>query len=586
MAPPVAPLKRKHTDEHRLAKKLRRAKSERSKSDDGGESHKDQPEEKKKSKKKDRKTRPTNDGIKIAELDISDSGYASGSKSAAAESSSQSPSLHPEVDGLSGYIEHADLSGRPQSEVDEFLSSNAIKIVDTSAKSVSHRPILAFTHLPTYETHKSTFSTFTSPTPIQSATWPHLFAERDVVGVAETGSGKTLAFGVPCVSRLSSLPPKARKRICAVIVSPTRELACQIYDQLAILAKQAGLKVACVYGGVSKDDQRVTIKKAQIIVATPGRLNDFLSEGAIELSAAGFVCLDEADRMLDRGFEEDIKKILQAVAPGPERQTVMFTATWPVSVRQLASSYMKDPVQVYIGNNPNGDLRANLRIEQSVEVMDPRSKDFRLVQLLRDEQKKSKKARILVFCLYKKEATRVETNLRNKGFNVAGIHGDLSQVKRTASLQSFKTGEVPILVATDVAARGLDIPAVRLVVNVTFPLTAEDYVHRIGRYVWFLLFTRDLPEDSTGRAGETGRAITFFTEHDKHLSGSYVGSCHGRTLLTCHSLIGVLKAANQPVPDELLKFGTTVKKKSHDSYGAFYKDVDMTQKSTRITFDD
>jgi ATP-dependent RNA helicase DBP3 len=481
MAPTPAPLKRKHTEEHRLAKKLRRAKNGPPKSDDAADAPNDQAAEKKKLKKKEKKLRREKKEMKLADLDISDSGYASGSKSAAAESSSQSPSLELDSDGP--YIEHVDLSGRLQSEVDEFMASNSIKIVDPSPHPAAHRPILSFTHLPNYEPHKSTFATFSAPTPIQSATWPHLFARRDVIGVAETGSGKTLAFGVPCVARLAALPAEARGKIRAVVVSPTRELACQIYDQLAVLAKQVGLRVACVYGGVPKDEQRAAMARAQVVVATPGRLCDFLAEGAVDLSAAAYVCLDEADRMLDRGFEEDIKKILQAVAPGAERQTVMFTATWPVSVRQLASGYMKSPVQVYIGNNPNGDLRANLRIEQSVEVMDPRNKDFRLVQLLRDEQKKEKKARILVFCLYKKEATRVEMNLRNKGFNVAGIHGDLSQAKRTASLQSFKTGEVPILVATDVAARGLDIPAVRLVVNVTFPLTAEDYVHRIGRYV-------------------------------------------------------------------------------------------------------
>ena len=492
MASSPTPLKRKHSDEHRLAKKQRRAKSGQPKSDQGGDSRNDLSAEKKKLKKKEKKLRREKKESKPAEPDISDSGYASGSKSAAAESASKSPSLKPEIDSPStAYIEHVDLSGRPQSEVGKFMTSNSIQIVDPSPRSASHRPILSFAHLPNYETHKSTFATFSAPTPIQSATWPHLFAQRDVVGVAETGSGKTLAFGVPCVARLAALPAKARKRVCAVVVSPTRELACQTHDQLAVLAKQAGLGVACVYGGVPKDEQRAAMARAQVVVATPGRLCDFLAEGAVDLSGAGYVCLDEADRMLDRGFEEDIKKILQAVAPGPERQTVMFTATWPMSVRQLAGGHMRSPVQVYIGNNPNGDLRANLKIEQSVEVMDPRSKDFRLVQLLRDEQKKSKKARILVFCLYKKEATRVEMNLRNKGFNVAGIHGDLSQAKRTASLQSFKTGEVPILVATDVAARGLDIPAVRLVVNVTFPLTAEDYVHRIGRYVLIVLCTRD-----------------------------------------------------------------------------------------------
>merc|ERR1712000_163130 len=193
---------------------------------------------------------------------------------------------------------------------------------------------------------------------------------------------------------------------------------------------------------------------------------------------------------------------------------------------------------------------------QKVEVMEGHDKENRLLQILKQyQQGKNRNDRILVFCLYKKEATRVEMTLRRKGVNVGGIHGDLRQEQRTQSLQAFKEGKTPVLVATDVAARGLDIPEVKLVINVTFPLTIEDYVHRIGR---------------TGRAGKTGEAITFFTTQDKTHSGS---------------LVNILRGANKPVPDELLKFGTTVKKKTHDLYGAWAKDVDMTQKATKITFD-
>jgi ATP-dependent RNA helicase DBP3 len=167
---------------------------------------------------------------------------------------------------------------------------------------------------------------------------------------------------------------------------------------------------------------------------------------------------------------------------------------------------MLSPVKITIGDNVSGELRANTRIKQLVEVVDPRGKEQRLLQLLKQYQSgKNKEDRILVFCLYKKEATRIEGFIRSKGFRVGGIHGDLSQDKRSAALQAFKEGKVPLLVATDVAARGLDIPAVKVVINVTFPLTAEDYVHRIGR---------------TGRAGKDGIAVTLFTEHDKALSGS------------------------------------------------------------------
>ena len=325
-----------------------------------------------------------------------------------------------------------------------------------------------------------------------------------MVGVAETGSGKTLAFGVPCVRYISSLPRDQRRGIKAVIVSPTRELAVQIYDQLVALATPAGLQVVCVYGGVPKDPQVAACRKAHIVVATPGRLNDLIGDGSADLSKAAYVVLDEADRMLDKGFEEPIRQII--LQTPKKRQTLMFTATWPPSVRELASTFMNSPVKITIGDNVSGELRANVRIKQLVEVVDPRAKEQRLLQLLKQYQSgKNKDDRILVFCLYKKEAVRIENFIRMKGFRVGGIHGDLSQEKRSASLAAFKDGQVPLLVATDVAARGLDIPAVKLVINVTFPLTAEDYVHRIGR---------------TGRAGKEGLAITLFTEHDKGLSGS------------------------------------------------------------------
>ena len=278
-----------------------------------------------------------------------------------------------------------------------------------------------------------------------------------------------------------------------MIISPTRELAVQIYEQIIQLARPAGMQAVCVYGGVPKDAQRLALKSAHIIVATPGRLNDFISEGSADLSGVSYLVLDEADRMLDKGFEEEIRKII-ATTPLPQpaisrslgRQTLMFTATWPPSVRDLASTFMQSPVKIIIGDNPTGELRANTRIVQKVEVLaDPRSKETRLLQLVKQYQSgKSKDDRILVFCLYKKEATRVENFLRTKGLRVVSIHGDLSQEKRTSSLEAFKrVGGIPLLVATDVAARGLDIPAVKVVINVTFPLTVEDYVHRIGRWV-------------------------------------------------------------------------------------------------------
>ena len=401
------------------------------------------------------------------------------------------------------------------------------------------------------------FKSFTSPTPIQASTWPHLLADRDLIGVAETGSGKTLAFALPCIRRLTPKEGQKLKHVRAVMISPTRELAIQIHDQVVKLAEPVGIKVVCVYGGVDKESQREKLKTANIIVATPGRLNDLINEGHAKLEHVNYLVLDEADRMLEKGFEEDIRRIIgkmKTVAQG--RQTSMFTATWPQSVRELANTFMANPVKVIIGdNNPTGELRANTRIVQKVEVMDYTMKNDRLLQLLKQHQSgKKKDDRILVFCLYKKEATRIEGFIQGRGFRVAGINGDMSQSAREASLESFKSGKVPILVATDVAARGLDIPAVKVVINVTFPLTAEDYVHRIGR---------------TGRAGQDGLAYTFFTDHEKGLAGA---------------LINVLKAAGQVVPEELLKFGTTVKRKEHGAYGAFYKETEGARKATKITF--
>ncbi|KAJ4303559.1 RNA-dependent ATPase [Kalmusia sp. IMI 367209] len=485
---------------------------------------------------------------------IDDDTTAASSKLTSAATSATNPELVAGSEGLV-YEESKELAALPQSEIDSYLTTQAVTIDDPRPTARKLRPIMKFSYLPvTDESQRAPFASFTAPTPIQAVTWPALLSGRDMVGVAETGSGKTLAFGVPCIRFITSLPKKQQKGVKAVIVSPTRELAVQIHDQLVQLATPAGLQVVCVYGGVPKDPQIKALRTAHIVVATPGRLNDLIGDGSADISSAEYVVLDEADRMLDKGFEEAIRQIISCTPK--KRQTLMFTATWPPSVRQLASTFMQSPVKITIGDNVSGELRANTRIKQVVEVVDPRGKETRLLQLLKQYQSgKNKEDRILVFCLYKKEAVRIENFIRMKGFRVGGIHGDLSQEKRSASLQAFKEGHVPLLVATDVAARGLDIPAVKVVINVTFPLTAEDYVHRIGR---------------TGRAGKEGLAITLFTEHDKALSGS---------------LINVLKAANQPVPEDLMKFGTTVKRKEHGAYGAFYKDVDMTKKATKISFD-
>lgn len=477
-----------------------------------------------------------------------------------------SPAPDDADDDAQGYKQNEELTRLPQAEIDSYLKTENVQITDP--KSSGLRPVLAFNQLPSsiLSTFSPALSKFSKPSSIQSSAWPHLLSSRDVVGIAETGSGKTLAFGLPLVHRLSLL--KKKKGIRAVVVAPTRELAIQVFEQIDAVAKLLSkLKAACIYGGTNKDEQRRSLNGTNIIVATPGRLKDFMSDGTIDVSKTRYLVLDEADRMLDKGFEDDIKHIISTMPSSSKRQTAMFTATWPKSIRELASTFMSDPVRIAIGrnsstqegapddiDNDNGELRANPKIKQTVEVMDGTEKSSRLLQLLRQQPKTDK---ILVFCLYKKEATRIENLIRANRYAVAGIHGDLAQAAREKSLHAFKSGQVNILVATDVAARGLDIPDVRLVINVTFPLTAEDYVHRIGR---------------TGRAGKDGTSITFFTEQDKGLAGG---------------LVNVLKGAGQPVPANLLKFGTTVKKKQHEAYGAFGPKDDLEGKvATKVTFDD
>ncbi|KAL4912132.1 P-loop containing nucleoside triphosphate hydrolase protein [Aspergillus aurantiobrunneus] len=457
------------------------------------------------------------------------------------------------------YCQSPALDNVPQAEIDQFFSDHSIKITDSSPDNLPLRPIISFSFLPrgNQELH-APLEGFSSPTAIQSTTWPFLFAGRDVIGIAETGSGKTLAFGLPCLKKVLDMKKiKSKQKPCrpiAVIISPTRELAMQIYDQLVKSSGKVDVQVACIFGGVKKDEQREVLQSAAVVVATPGRLKDLQNDGSLDLGRVKYLVLDEADRMLDKGFERDIKDIIFAM-PVSKRQTVMFTATWPPAVRELASTFMASPVTVTIGGDPSADPRANTRIKQVVEVVKPPEKEQRLVQILNKHQRGTSD-KVLAFCLYKKEAMRIERLLRAKGFKVAGIHGNLSQQERFKSLEAFKSGIATVLVATDVAARGLDIPHVKLVVNVTFPLTVEDYVHRIGR---------------TGRAGADGHAITLFTETDKAQSGG---------------LINVLKAANQEVPDALLKFGSTVKKKQHDAYGAFFKDVEPGKAATKIVFDD
>jgi ATP-dependent RNA helicase DBP3 len=396
--------------------------------------------------------------------------------------------------------------------------------------------------------------TFDKPSPIQSHSWPFLLDGRDLIGIAKTGSGKTLAFGVPAMMHVFNKRKNkiSRRNPLCLFLSPTRELAQQISDVLCDAGKASGVKTVCVYGGTSKGPQINALKSGvDMVIGTPGRLKDLIEMGVCLLNEVSFVVLDEADRMLDMGFEPEVRAILSKT--NSVRQMVMFSATWPPAVHQLAQEFMDPhPVKVVVGSE---DLAANHDVMQIVEVLDDRARDERLVTLL-EKYHTSRKNRVLVFVLYKKEASRVEEMLQRRGWKVVSISGDKAQSARTKALALFKDGSSPLLIATDVAARGLDIPDVEVVINYSFPLTTEDYVHRIGR---------------TGRAGKKGVAHTFFTKENKGLSGE---------------LINVLKEAGQVVPAALMNFGTHVKKKESALYGAHFRQIDVNApKATKIKFD-
>ncbi|XP_049377598.1 DEAD-box ATP-dependent RNA helicase 5 [Solanum stenotomum] len=395
---------------------------------------------------------------------------------------------------------------------------------------------------------------FEKPSPIQSHSWPFLLDGRDFIGIARTGSGKTLAFGIPAIMHIMSKrkSKKSKNPVCLVL-SPTRELAQQISDVLCEAGKPTGVQSVCLYGGVDKHHQKASLRSGvDIVIGTPGRLQDLMEMGACNLKEVSFVVLDEADRMLDLGFEPAVRAILSQTCS--VRQMVMFSATWPPEVHQLAQEFMDpNPIKVVVGSE---DLAANHDVMQIVEVLEDRARDERL-QCLLEKYHKSRRNRVLVFVLYKKEASRVEMMLQKRGWKVVSISGDKQQHARTKALSLFKDGSCPLLIATDVAARGLDIPDVEVVINYSFPLTTEDYVHRIGR---------------TGRAGKKGVAHTFFTKDNKGLSGE---------------LINVLREAGQTVPAALLNFGTHVKKKESKLYGAHFREIDANApKATKIKFGD
>jgi ATP-dependent RNA helicase RhlE len=326
---------------------------------------------------------------------------------------------------------------------------------------------------------------FTTPTPVQAQSIEPALAGRDLVATAQTGTGKTLAFVLPLIERL-----KHQKGVCALILSPTRELAIQIDQTFQKLSPGSGLRSAVVVGGLSERAQLNTIRRgAQVIIATPGRLYDYLSRKLVNLSTIQVAVLDEADRMLDMGFLPTIQRILDATPS--TRQTLFFSATMDHSVAHLVSDYVKDPVRIEIGSIS----KPHEQIDLHVYEVEQTGKQALLEQMLRDEQ-----GSFLVFARTKHGADRLAKRLSENGFKTAAIHGDRSQNQRNQALKGFQEGYYRVLVATDVAARGIHVEGIAHVVNYDLPQQPEDFIHRVGR---------------TGRAGAQGCATTFASRMER-----------------------------------------------------------------------
>ncbi len=329
---------------------------------------------------------------------------------------------------------------------------------------------------------------FVTPTPIQAQAIPPANLGRDVVATAQTGTGKTLAFALPILESLTGRPPSAGPQ--ALILSPTRELALQIHETFKLLAPGTGVRTAVVVGGMSEAAQLKSIRQgAHVIIATPGRLCDFLDRKLVGLAAIRLVVLDEADRMLDMGFLPAVESILRKTLP--TRQTLFFSATLEASVTRLIARHLKDPVRVAIGSV----TKPADRIEMHVYDVEPESKLGLLQHLL-----ESNEGSFLVFARTKRGAERLAKKLHTAGVKATAIHGDRSQNQRNMALRGFQNGQYRVLVATDVAARGIHVDNIAHVVNFDLPQQPEDFIHRVGR---------------TGRAGAQGIASTFATRMER-----------------------------------------------------------------------
>jgi superfamily II DNA/RNA helicase len=337
---------------------------------------------------------------------------------------------------------------------------------------------------------------YTRPTDIQVQAIPHALQKKDIIGIAQTGTGKTASFVLPMLTLLEHGRARARMPR-TLILEPTRELAAQVHENFEKYGKNHRLSVALLIGGVSFEDQnRILDRGADVLIATPGRLLDQFERGRILLTGVEILVIDEADRMLDMGFIPDIERICSLLPP--RRQTLFFSATMAPEIQKLTARFLRDPIRIEVARkNPAAETIEQRLVDVSGK---PEEKRAALRQIIRGE---SSLTNAIIFCNRKRDVATLARSLQRHGFNASALHGDMDQKSRTETLDSFRTGTLTFLVASDVAARGLDIPAVSHVLNFDVPTHAEDYVHRIGR---------------TGRAGRSGISITLATPSD----GKYV----------------------------------------------------------------
>ncbi|XP_061479112.1 probable ATP-dependent RNA helicase DDX43 isoform X2 [Rhineura floridana] len=364
---------------------------------------------------------------------------------------------------------------------------------------------------------------FQKPTPIQSQAWPIILQGFDLIGIAQTGTGKTLAYLMPGFIHLDLQPIPKEKRggPGMLVLTPTRELALQVEAECSKYSYK-GIKSICIYGGGDRKGQiSMVTKGVDIVIATPGRLNDLQMNNFINLRSITYLVLDEADRMLDMGFEPQIMKILLDIRP--DRQTVMTSATWPDGVRRLAKSYLKDPLIVYVGTL---DLAAVNTVEQKVVII-PEEEKRAFTRYFIDTMKSEDK--VIIFVGKKLTADDLSSDFGLQGIPVQSLHGNREQCDREQALEDFKKGRVRILIATDLASRGLDVQDITHVFNFDFPRNIEEYVHRVGR---------------TGRAGRTGEAVTLVTRNDWRIASE---------------LIDILERGNQVIPEELISMAERYK---------------------------